>query len=302
MSSDSDLTPQQMTTPKKPYRQILLEEISEGRHELHRPLLGLLISSLSAGLDVGFSLFMIAVMKTRVGAEFPAAVTAILTANMYALGFVFVTLGRSELFTEHTTLAVLPVLGRHASLWALARLWFVVFAGNIAGTAAFAALTVLIGPMLGIIEPRVLGEVAQNVISHSGKALLLSGLLAGWLMGLLTWLVTASRDTISQIAFVWIITTVIGFAQLHHAIVGSVEVLAGIIAGQGVTLGDYGFFLGWTTLGNALGGVFFVALLKFSHASIRHPEDGEESTENHQEQTNQQSGPSEEAPRGRRAS
>jgi formate/nitrite transporter FocA (FNT family) len=45
---------------------------------------------------------------------------------MYAVGFIFVVLGRSELFTEQTTLTVLQVLDRKAAPAALARLWAVV--------------------------------------------------------------------------------------------------------------------------------------------------------------------------------
>ena len=85
-------------------------------------------------------------------------------------------------------------------------------------------------------------------------------------MGLLSWLVAASRDTISQIAIVWLIATVIGFAHLHHVVVGSVEVLAGVFAGSDVTMSDYGHFLLWTTLGNAIGGPFFVAFIKSGFA------------------------------------
>ena len=49
-----------------------------------------------------------------------------LIANMYAVGFIFVVLGRSELFTEQTTLAVLTVLNGEASVAALAEFgpWF----------------------------------------------------------------------------------------------------------------------------------------------------------------------------------
>jgi formate/nitrite transporter FocA (FNT family) len=86
-------------------------------------------------------------------------------------------------------------------------------------------------------------------------------------MGLLSWLVAAARDTISQVVLVWLITTVIGLAHLQHVVVGSVEVLAGIFSGQEVTPADYGHFLGWSTLGNAAGGSFFVALIKYGHAS-----------------------------------
>ena len=53
---------------------------------------------------------------------------------------------------------------------------------------------------------------------------------------------------------------------------GSVEVLAAIFANQSIALGDYGHFLLWTTLGNAIGGVVFVALIKYSHVFYASPE------------------------------
>jgi formate/nitrite transporter FocA (FNT family) len=84
-------------------------------------------------------------------------------------------------------------------------------------------------------------------------------------MGLLSWVVAASRDTISQIVLVWLIATVIGLGRLHHVVVGSVEVLAGAFSGA-VSAADYGHFLLWTTLGNVVGGSFFVALIKYSYA------------------------------------
>lgn len=65
---------------------------------------------------------------------------------------------------------------------------------------------------------------------------------------------------------VWLVTSVIGFANLHHAIVGTVEVLAGAFSGQGIRPGDIGRFLVWVTLGNIVGGVVFVAFLKYGLA------------------------------------
>ena len=62
-------------------------------------------------------------------------------------------------------------------------------------------------------------------------------------MGLLSWLVAAGRDTISQIVLVWVITTSIGFANVHHVVLGTVEVLAGVFAHQGVGAADFGRFL-----------------------------------------------------------
>jgi formate-nitrite transporter family protein len=255
--------------PKKSYREILEQQIKEEIEQLHRPTNGLLISGLSAGLDVGFSLLLMAVMYSLVQGVLAEPLVDILVAMMYSVGFIFVILGRSELFTEHTTLAILPVLNQRASLQLLGRLWSLIYVSNIIGGAIFAAIVVWIGPALDIIDPAAFGAIARPLVEHAWWVILISAILAGWLMGLLSWLVTASRDTISQLVLVALVTTVIGLAHLHHSIVGTVEVLAGLFAGQGISLADFGHFLLWTTLGNAIGGVVFVALIKYGHATRR---------------------------------
>jgi formate/nitrite transporter FocA (FNT family) len=134
------------------------------------------------------------------------------------------------------------------------------------GAAVFAALAVRIGPALGVIDRRAFGELARALTEHPAWVIFASAVLAGWLMGLLSWLVAASRDTVSQILLVWLIGTVICLGRLHHVVVGSVEVLAGAFSGEGVTAADYGHFLPWATLGNAVGGSVFVALIKYGYA------------------------------------
>jgi formate/nitrite transporter FocA (FNT family) len=263
----SQLHPEAHEEPIKPVRQILEQELLEGLNALHRPVSGLLISAFSGGLDIGFSLFLMAVMLSRTQGQLSPAVTEILVANMYAVGFLFVVLGRSELFTEHTTLAVLPVLSGHASWAALVRLWVLVYAANQVGAAAFAALTVWIGSALGVMQPDALGQIARQVVDHPAWVMFHSAVLAGWLMGLLSWLMAAGRDTISQVVLVWMIASAIGFCHLHHAVVGTVEVLAGVFANQGVTGADFGRFLLWVSLGNAVGGAFFVGFLKYNHGA-----------------------------------
>jgi formate/nitrite transporter FocA (FNT family) len=250
---------------QKTYQTILEQEIREGLRELERPPSGLFISGVSAGLDVSFSLFLIAVMTTATRGQLARPMQEVLSAAMYSIGFILVILGRSELFTEHTTRAVYPVLHGRAPVHRLFRLWAVVYVANLIGSAVFAELTAVVGPALGIIDGEALGEIAKRVVDHPGWVIFLSGLLAGWLMGLLSWLVSAARDTTSQVLLVAIITWSIGMAHLHHAIVGSVEVLAGVFAHQASGFGGFEHFLAWTTLGNAAGGVFFVALFKYSH-------------------------------------
>lgn len=250
---------------KKSSKAILEQAMIDGLRQLARPTGGLFISGLSAGLDVGFSLFLMAVMMTLAQGTLSKAVTDLLVANMYSIGFIFVIMGRSELFTEQTTTAVLPVLHRRASLGQLGRLWGLVYLSNIIGGTIFAALAAQIGPRMGVIDTAAIGQIARGLVEHGSVVILCSAILAGWMMGLLTWLIAAARDTISQVFFVWLITTAIGVSHLHHSVAGTVEVMAGVFARQGITLPDYAHFITWTSLGNALGAVCFVAIMKYSH-------------------------------------
>lgn len=251
--------------PRKPATRILEQEIEEGLGEIKRPAGGLFLAGLSAGLDVGFSLLLMAVMLTAMEGEVPPSLVKIMVANSYAIGFIFVVIGRSELFTEHTTLATLPVLNGQATVASLIRLWIIVYLSNLLGAALFALLTTFVAPALGAVDPVAFGQIARHLVDHAWWVIMSSAVLAGWMMGLLSWLVTAARDTISQIFVVWLVTATIGFIGLHHAIVGTAEVLAGVFAGQGITLADFGHFLLWSTVGNSIGGVVFVAIIKYSH-------------------------------------
>ena len=267
MSSDLPPdSPDEEPAPKKAQKQILESEIQEGLHALDRPTGNLFLSGLSAGLEVGFSVLLMAVMTSVCKGKLPEPVVAILVANMYSIGFIFVVLGRSELFTEQTTLAVLPVLSRETSVGSLLRLWTVVFVSNVIGAAIFAKGIAAIAPALGAAHPEDFTAIAMRLADHSAGVIFFSALLAGWLMGLLSWLVAAGRDTISQIVFVWLITTCIGFVGLHHVILGCVEVFAGAFSGPGIGGAAIARFMVMATLGNIVGGGIFVALLKFGQA------------------------------------
>jgi len=249
------------------YGEILAAEIDSGLRELERPAKGLLLSALSAGLDVGFSLLMMAALSHHLEGSVSPGVQHVLVANMYAVGFLFVVIGRSELFTEHTTHAVLPVLDGKASLAQLARLWLFVFVANQAGAALFATGVGLLGPRLGVAPVPVLARIAHELTDHPSPVILASGVLAGWMMGLLSWLVKAVKDTTAMMLVVWMITAGIGLAGLHHCVVGTTEILAAVVAGSDVSVFEWLRFLLWATIGNVIGGVVFVALIKYSHAT-----------------------------------
>lgn len=107
-------------------------------------------------------------------------------------------MGRSTLFTEHTTSAVLPVLSRRRSVGQLLRLWSLVLLANVVGGARFARGATPLDSSVGVADASAFGEIVRRVVEQSWDVMLLSAVGTGWLMGLLTWLTTAARDTISQ--------------------------------------------------------------------------------------------------------
>lgn len=231
----------------------------------------MLLSSFSGGMDLGFGPFLMAVTATLMHGVLARAVVEISLAFAYTAGFLFVVLGRSALFTEQTTSAVLPVLSRRARAPQLFRLWGLVLVGNLVGSAIIATFIALLGPALGVIDSEVLGQIAGKLLNHAWSIILFSAVAAGWLMGLLAWLGVASRDTASQIIVVVVTTFVIGIANLHHSIAGSIEILMAVIAGVGPTLADYLAFAPLAIIGNAIGGAVFVALLKSGHVRASVP-------------------------------
>ena len=243
--------------------QILKEQMRTSLLEYQRHNKALLVSSFSAGLEVGFSLLLMGVLYTMFSDQLSESGMNLALAMAYPIGFIFVIIGRSELFTEHTTLAVLPVLNGTVSLRALAELWGIVYVGNLMGGYLFSFILVQIGPEMGTISLDAFQHIAEKLIKYNWWVTLSSGVFAGWLMGLLSWLVTSSRDTISRILIIILITTIIGLGELHHSIVGSIEMFAGLISSEDIHFSDYVHFQGWATLGNIIGGTVFVAAIKY---------------------------------------
>jgi formate/nitrite transporter FocA (FNT family) len=248
-----------------PTPEILKNLIEKGLNEIERERNGLLLSSFSAGLDIGFGPLLMAVILTLSTSGFGDVTTEILLASAYSIGFMFVILGRSELFTEHTTLAVLPVIDGQATVRQLGRLWGLVYIGNIIGGICFTLLAVTLMPGLGVVTPEAFETIAHKLVSHDLQWLFVAGIFAGWLMGLLAWLITAAQKTVSRILLIWVVTATIGILHLPHSIAGNVEVLFGLFLSSGITLADYLSFLVLATVGNAVGGTIFVGLLKYGH-------------------------------------
>ncbi|WP_173862832.1 formate/nitrite transporter family protein [Salinigranum rubrum] len=265
MTSDSDQGPTGATLSS---RNILEREMENALKEINRPVKGVFLSGVSAGLNLSFGALFMAMVLTFSGGFDSVLTKQVALAGISAIAFLFVVVGQTELFTAHTTMAVLPLLDGRASLGEVARLWSVVYSANLLGCAAFVGLTAVISSQMGIAEPASFGSLADALLGVPWWVILLSGVIAGWLMGLATWLSAASRDTIGRVVLVLLVTASIGFGPFHHSILGTTEVLSAMVLTGTVSVTEFGSFLLFTTLGNVIGGAIFVGLLNYGHVAL----------------------------------
>jgi len=250
---------------KRPPRVAVLHETIrlEGEEELSRSLLALSLSALAAGLSMGFSMLARGLLHRHLGSV-PGAF--LIESLGYPFGFLVVILARQQLFTENTMTAVLPLM-THPSLrklGSLLRLWSVVFAGNLVGTALFA---------YGILHMRLFDEGTQagllgigtEVMGNSPLQMFTKGIVAGWLIATMVWLLPAAEH--ARITVIVLTTYLIALGGFTHIIVGSVETFYLVFAGQ---LSGGGFVMQFalpTLAGNIVGGSCIFALI--SHAQVR---------------------------------
>lgn len=234
----------------------IFDRVTTGaEEELSRPPHNLAFSALGAGLAMGLSGLGVAVLQSGTGSHAPW------TYALYPVGFIAVIVGRMQLFTENTLFPVALVLEQRRHLAATARLWAVVLAGNVAGTAAFAALAVHT-PSLGTPTRTALVELGTTAGEVPFGRVFWTAVVGGWIIALVAWLVTASTDTVGQVVLVLVLTFLVGAGEFAHSVAGSSEVLTAVLAGA-LPASDYLSWFVAAVLGNAVGGVTIVGLLNY---------------------------------------
>ncbi|SHF50177.1 Formate/nitrite transporter FocA, FNT family [Salegentibacter echinorum] len=247
----------------KSHGEILKDQIIEGQEIYDRSSGSIFLSSFSAGLEIGFTYLLLCTLFYFLTGIVAEKVIFKMLAFVYPFGFLMVVLGQSILFTEQTSLLSLPVLNKKQSIWNLLKLWGVVILGNLIGGYLMALVLIWIGPKLHIFDMQTVEKIAVHVTDADSFTIFISAILAGWLMGLLSWLITSFKDSVSRILVIFGITATMSFTGLHHSIIGNIEVFAGLISTPKVVLSDYLTFQSLALFGNAVGGAVFVALLKY---------------------------------------
>lgn len=248
----------QESTTRRTAREIFEEVIANARDELARTTMGLAFSGFAGGISMGLTGLAVALALSYLG---DGPVQQFIAFAFYPIGFIVVIIGRAQLFTENTLYPVVLVLDEHKHLLNTLRLWGTVFTANVAGAMFFGWLVMKTGAL-----PPNFGDALAGLGVHAAEGhftlIFAKGIIGGWLIALVAWMVTASHWTIGQIVVTWMLTFIVGAGHFSHCIASSAEIMAAIMSGH---LRFFGYlqWLAPATLGNIVGGVAIVSLLNF---------------------------------------
>jgi formate-nitrite transporter family protein len=227
--------------------------VSEGSDRLDRPLLALATTGFLGGIDIGVGVLAYLVVVDKTGQPLLGAVA-------FTIGFIALLLARSELFTENFLVPVTARVAGHGTWFRLVRLWVVTLAANLAGGLLMAGMIVVALPELRPAAASLGRHYAT--LGVSWRSLLLA-ILAGVVITLLTRMQHASDNFGPKLVAAVAMSFILVAAQLFHSVLDSIFMFTGLLGGRATyTWSDWARALGWSSLGNVIGGVGLVTSIR----------------------------------------
>jgi formate-nitrite transporter family protein len=238
----------------------------EGKRRLSRPLLELAATALVGGFDVALGVVVYGLAAGAVEPRVGIGVAHLVGSIGFGIAFVFIVVGRSELFTENFLVPITGLSRDRASWLKLGELWVVSLVLNLAGGALLAVMLTSHGVLRpGSGEPIV--RLGDHLAGYSAGTAFLSGIVAGALMTVLTWFVEGAAESSGvRIVMAWIVGSVLVLGSFNHAIVGTIELFYAIRLGADIGYDQLFANLGIAVAANLLGGLALVTFARSAQA------------------------------------
>jgi formate-nitrite transporter family protein len=244
--------------------EIYEETRKEGQRRLSRPLRELAATAVVGGFEVAIGVIALVLFAGTVHGKAQELVGSI----AFGIGFVFIVVGRSELFTENFLIPVAGLDQRRLGSWLkLGELWLVALVMNILGGTLIAVIA-----SSHHVLPQGSGEgfikVADHIASRDPLPSFLSAILAGALITVMTWFVEGAADSLGvRIAMAWIVGAVVAIGAFNHVIVVTIELVFGMRYGADIAVSQLLSNLGIAVAGNLVGGLLLVTFVRSVQAA-----------------------------------
>jgi formate/nitrite transporter FocA (FNT family) len=238
---------------EQPVEEAVLRAIDEGRRRISRRTSALLSTGLLGGIDVGTGVLALLFVEHETHSK-------LLAGLAFSIGFIALSLARSELFTEDFLVPVTTVIARQARFRMLIRLWVGTLVANLVGGWLFTLLIVKGFPQF---EKTAIEAGAHYVDLGFGVKAFSLAILGGAVITLMTWMQHTTTSVGVRLVPAVTAGFLLGGAQLNHAIVNSLLMFTSLHTGHA----PFGYLqwaetAGFAALGNIVGGLGLVTLLR----------------------------------------
>lgn len=228
--------------------------VEEGVRRLERSWPALLATGLMGGVDVSVGVFgLYVVLHATDGNKIVASLA-------FAIGFIALTLAKSELFTENFLVPIAAVVTDRAGIGSVGRLWIGTAAMNLLGGWVVNALVMAGFPTL---EDTAVELGHHFVEIGTGWRAFASAMIGGMIITLMTWMIEGSQSTGAKIVAAVGAGFLLTAGEINHCIVASLEMFGGLVAGAPYSYVDWLTVFLWAALGNMVGGIALVTVLRF---------------------------------------
>ena len=260
---------------KKP-NEIAVALREAGRKKTQLSLDRMFVLGILAGVYIGFGAQLATTVSMDLAPKVGVGLSNLISGGAFSVGLMLVVLGGAELFTGNNLIWI-SFLSRRSKATAVLRNWTTVFLGNFVGSILLATLIfiggfyTMGGNALGI---RAL-TIANGKVNIGFIQLIARGIVCNWLVCLAVWTATSAEDTTGKILACFFPIMAFVASGFEHSIANMFFIPIGILL-KGVPnlVSQAGLnleYLTWTgfltrnlipvTIGNVIGGGFFVATL-----------------------------------------
>jgi len=236
----------------------------------------LFVLGILAGVFIGFGAWLATVIGHDMGANMGLGMTKFMMGAVFSVGLMLVVIAGAELFTGNN-LIVLSVLDGKSSFAGLLRNWGIVYFANLIGSVLLAffiywsGLWHMGGDAVGVFSLKI----ASAKVDLPFWQAFFRAIGCNWLVCLAVWMAISSRDTVGKVFAIFFPIMAFVASGFEHSVANMFFIpmgmllksvgLAGVTASGNLNL--FGFLVSNeipVTLGNIVGGAFFVATLYWS--------------------------------------
>ncbi|MCC7210968.1 MAG: formate/nitrite transporter family protein [Candidatus Brocadia sp.] len=227
-------------------------------------LIGFLTLSVVAGFFIGFGVLLMIIAAAPVAAINPG-IGKIVGGATFGIALILVIIAGAELFTGYNLLLFKGTLRGTVTFGDSMLGWFWTYVGNLGGSMIFA----LIIYMTGVFAPdpwhTFLNKVATYKCNAPWWELFFRGIFCNWLVCLGIWSTFRVTSDSAKIMMAWWVLFVFVTTGMEHSVANMTLLAIANMLPHDPEAISWGKMFGWNlvpvTLGNIVGGTFFVTFL-----------------------------------------